>query len=150
MSDSVDIQQQPSATSIGEEFIKNGGQPVPTQDFAAAQQAPQTGQPSATPAPAQAASAPPSPEEQAAVAQNAKHTAIGRMFHTLATGGTGSSASNFWRTVVGGAFAGIGAANDAPVVARGPYGDIRDKSVGGAASRGFAAGMNQTLQQPDR
>src|SRR6266480_1156359 len=145
MSDS-DIQQQPT-TSIGEQFIANGGQPVPTQD--AAQQAPQNGQPGATPASAQAAPAP-SPEQQAAVAQTAKHTAIGKMFHTLATGGTGSSASNFWRTVVGGAFAGIGAAESAPVTARGPYGDVRDKSMGGAASRGFAAGMSLAEQQEDR
>jgi len=145
--DSPDIMQQPSAaSSIGAQFLANA--PAASQDEANA--TPTTGQPSATPAPAQAAPAAPSPEQQAAVAQTAKHTAIGKMFHTLATGGTGSSASNFWRTVVGGAFAGIGAANDAPVTARGPYGDVRDTSMGGAASRGFRAGMGQAEQQQDR
>src|SRR5882762_9313783 len=144
--DSPDINQQP-ASSIGAQFLTaNGGAPAASQDEANA--TPTSGQPSA--APAQAAPAPPSPEQQAAVAQTAKHTAIGKMFHTLATGGTGSSASNFWRTVVGGAFAGIGAANDAPVTARGPYGDVRDTSMGGAASRGFRAGMGQAEQQQDR
>jgi len=122
--DSPDITQQP-ASSIGAQFLANanGGAPAASQDEANA--TPQNGTPGATQAPAQAAPAP-LPEQQAAVAQTAKHTAIGKMFHTLANGGTGSSASNFWRTVVGGAFAGIGAANDAPVVARGPYGDVRD------------------------
>jgi hypothetical protein len=144
--DSPDINQQP-ASSIGAQFLTaNGGAPAASQDEANA--TPTSGQPSS--APAQAAPAPPSPEQQAEVAQTAKHTAIGRLFHTLATGGTGSSASNFWRTVVGGAFAGIGAANDAPVTARGPYGDVRDKSMGGAASRGFAAGMGLAQQQQDR
>jgi len=126
------MQQPSAASSIGAQFLANAA-PAASQDEANA--TPQTGQPSATPAPAQAAPAP-SPEQQQAAAQNAHHLSIGRMFANLSKG-SGTSASNFWRTVVGGAFAGIGAADSAPVTARGPYGDVKDTSMGGAASRGF-------------
>src|SRR5882724_8703128 len=92
----------------------------------------------------------PTPEQQAAVAQHARHTAVGRFFHGLVNSGSRSSASNFWRSLIGGALVGMGAADDAPVVARGPYGDVQDNSVGGAASRGFRGGAGYVEQQQDR
>ena len=80
----------------------------------------------------------------------AKHTLIGRFFNGFVNGGSGSSASQLWRSVIAGAMAGMGAAASAPVVAHGRYGDVRDTSAAGAASRGFAAGANLRQQQIDR
>ncbi|HWY53015.1 MAG TPA: hypothetical protein VNZ03_01025 [Terriglobales bacterium] len=133
---------QPPASAIGEQFLANGGQPIPSQPDAS-----QNVQPAATPP--QAAPAP-SPEQQAAVAQTAKHTAIGRMFSNLVGSGSGSSASSFWRSLVAGAVVGMGAAENAPVVAHGPYGDIRDSSMVGAAGRAFTAVQGNIEHQQDR
>jgi hypothetical protein len=133
---------QPSASAIGEQFLANGGQPVPSQPDAS-----QNVQPAATPPQAVLA---PSPEQAAAVAQTAKHTLVGRMFHALTQGGSGSSASNLWRSVISGALIGMGAAENAPVVAHGPYGDVRDSSVVGAAGRAFTAVQQNTEHQQDR
>jgi hypothetical protein len=80
----------------------------------------------------------------------AKHTAIGRMFSNLVGSGSGSSASGFWRSLVAGAVVGMGAAEDAPVVARGPYGDIRSSSAVGAAGRAFTAVQQNRERQEDR
>jgi hypothetical protein len=129
------IEQQPSASAIGEQFLANSGRPIP--DSTPAQPTvptPQNAQPA--PAPPQAA---PSPEQQAAIAQTAKHQMVGRMFQALTQGGSGSSASNLWRSVISGALIGMGAAESAPVVAHGPYGDIVSSSPIGAAGRAFTA-----------
>src|SRR5438045_7532053 len=144
MSDSPDITQQPSASSIGEAYLQqqgaSGGAPAASQSDSTPAQpsAPQTGQAPAV-QPAQA------PDPAAA-----KHHAIGRFFTNVMGGGSGSSASQMWRSVIASAIVGMGAGEDAPVVARGPYGDVRDKSVGGAASRGLRAGMGLAQQQQDR
>jgi len=141
--DSPDQMQQALPTAIGQQFLANNGAPQVDSDTSAVPApalTPQTG-PSPT-APAAA----PSPEQVRA----AKHQSIGKMFTSMLSGGSGSSASNFWRSLVGGAIVGMGAADDQPVVARGPYGDVRDKSVGGAASRGFKAGMGLQQEQQDR
>jgi len=82
--------------------------------------------------------------------QNAKHTLIGKIVSGFKNGGTGSSASQFWRGIIGGALVGMGAGEDAPVVARGPYGDVRDRSAAGAAGRGFRAGLGFQQQTQDR
>jgi hypothetical protein len=145
MPDTQDVTQQPSAaTAIGQQFLQNGGQSTPTPDQS--QQAPQNAQPSA-PAPAATA---PTPEQQAAQAQTAKHTAIGQLFSKLASGGSGSSASNFWRSIIGGAIVGMGAGAAAPVVGKGPYGEITNHSIAGAAARGAGAGLGFAQQQQDR
>jgi hypothetical protein len=148
-----------ASSSIGEAYLQqgaNGGSAtaVPQPDASAPAPPvvanPQNAQPAA--APPQPAPAP-SPEQQAAVAQNAKHNAIGRFFSTLVGGGSGSSASQMWRSVVGGALvagiAGAGAAENAPVI-HGPYGDVRDSSIVGAAARGLQAGRDIAQQQIDR
>src|SRR5437870_3939431 len=136
----MDIDSTQQAPSIGQAYLQQVQNGDPTQapqipqdngPAPALQPAPQSVQPSAA-APAQAPA--PDPTTQ-------KHTAIGRMFSSMLSGGSGSSASNFWRSLVSGAIVGMGAAEDSPVVAHGPYGDVRDRSIGGAASRGFQAGM---------
>jgi hypothetical protein len=71
------------------------------------------------------------------------------MFSAITGGGSGTSASQLWRGIIGGALVGMGAAEDGPVI-HGPYGDVKDHSIGGAASRGFQAGMNLRQQQQDR
>jgi hypothetical protein len=123
-----------------------GGAPSPDgaaqmQKSPAQPSASQNGQ--ATPASVQPAQAPVDPAA-------AKHHAIGKFFTNVLNGGSGSSASRMWRSVIASAIVGMGAAEDAPVVARGPYGDVRDKSIGGAASRGLRAGMGLAQQQEDR
>src|SRR5258708_39040886 len=104
--DSPDILQAPP-TAIGEQFLANGGgAPQPSSDPAPSLQpapAPQSGQPSA-----------------AAPAPDPKHTAIGKMFSAITGGGSGTSASNFWRSLVGGAIVGMCAAENEPLIA-GPY-----------------------------
>jgi hypothetical protein len=138
--DSQDIKQNP-ASAIGQQFLANGGPPQNDGDASAAPSAPASAlqtapQPAAAPA-------------QAVPAPDPKHTAIGKMFSAITGGGSGTSASNFWRSLVGGAIVGMGAADNAPVT-RGPYGDIKSTSVAGAASRGFQAGSNMVQEQQDR
>src|SRR5258708_38397358 len=134
---------QEQSPSIGEAYlqqVQNGGSPtaVPQPDSPAPAQPavpnPQSGQSAAAPPQAPA----PSPEQTAAVAQSAKHQLVGRMFHAITQGGSGSSASNLWRSIISGALIGMGAAEDAPVI-HGPYGDIRGSSMVGAAGRAFTA-----------
>lgn len=146
---------QEQSPSIGEAYlqqVQNGGSPtaVPQPDSSAPVQPvvpnPQNAQPA--PAPPQTAPAP-SPEQQAAVVQTAKHTLVGRMFQSLTQGGTGSSASNLWRSVISGALIGMGAAEDAPVI-HGPYGDIRSSSMVGAAGRAFTAVQQNREHEEDR
>ena len=145
--DSPDINQNP-ASAIGTAFLANGGAPQGDTDLNAtpapvAQPSPQNAQPTASAQPA--ASADPA-------ATTAKHTLIGKFFHNLTNTGSGSSASGLWRSIIGGALAGIagaGAAEDAPMI-QGPYGAVRDRSAAGAASRGFQAGMNLRQQKEDR
>jgi hypothetical protein len=146
--DAPDQMQQAPPTAIGEQFLANGGA-APQQSgdpnaapAPSAQPAPasQNGQPS-TAAPAAA----PSPDQ----VQAEKHRSIGKMFTSMLNGGSGSSASTFWRGLVSSALVGMGAAEDGPVI-HGPYGDVRSKSIAGAASRGFTAGVNNYQQQQDR
>ncbi len=143
--DSPDILQNP-ASAIGQQFLANGGAPQADSDASTVPGAPtptpQTGLSPAAPAQAPAT---PAPDPVAA-----KHQSIGKLFTSMLSGGSGSSASNFWRSLIGGALVGMGAAEDAPVVAHGPYGDVRSTSIGGAASRGFTAGMGLQEQQQGR
>jgi hypothetical protein len=115
--------------------------PQPSQTDDAPQNAAQPSAPA--PAPRQA-TATPAPDP------NAPHTLIGKFFNSLKGGGTGSSASQLWRSIIGGAIVGMGAADAAPPTARGPYGDVPNRSIAGAASRGFQAGQGLAQQQQDR
>lgn len=149
-------QLTPSAPSLGQMYldqVQNGGSPtaVPPQDNAPAP-VPANGQgaqPVSPTPPTNPASAAPSPAP-AADPIAAKHQAVGRFFQTLVGSGSGSSASQLFRSLVGGAILGMDAGGSDPVVARGPNGDIRDRSISGAAGRGFAAGGGYAQQQQDR
>ena len=148
--DSPSIAQQPT-NSIGEQFLANGGDPT---------QAPPVSPSSDSPAPAPATQPTPQNGLQPNAAQaapapdpvSAKHQAIGKFFHGLVNSGSGSSSSKFWRTIVGSALAGmagIGAAEDGPVI-HGPYGDVPNRSVLGAAARGIQAGVKMRQDAQDR
>jgi|HubBroStandDraft_2_1064218.scaffolds.fasta_scaffold00832_4 hypothetical protein len=131
---------QEQSPSIGQSYlnsVQNGGDPsvLPQPAPAPSPAAPPAGgssQNAQTPTPA--APAAPQPDPTAV-----KHQAIGKLFSGLVGSGSGSSASTFWRSLIGGALVGMGAAEDAPVVARGPYGDVRDRSMAGAGARAFTA-----------
>src|SRR5882724_3430109 len=140
--DAENIQQSP-ASAIGTAFLANGGAPQGDTDSNHAP-APSV-QPDTASQPSAAAPVQPTVDHT-----TAKHNLIARFFHNLTQSGSGSSASQMWRSIIGGALVGMGAAENAPVVARGPYGDVQDNSVGGAASRGFRAGQGQVEQQQDR
>lgn len=97
------------------------------------------------PAPVPAASAPSPP-----TGQDQKHSIIGKIVGGFRDSGSGTSASQFWRSLIGGALVGMGAAENAPVVAHGPYGDVRDKSGAGAASRAWTAEQGNLQQQKEQ
>ena len=140
---------QVQAPSIGEAYLSqlsNGGSATDVPNTAPAPAlatppapGPQNAQPAAPAQPAQPAVDP----------VTAKHNLIGRFFQSITSGGTGSSASNLWRSLIGGALVGMGAAENAPVVAHGPYGDIRDKSGAGAASRAWSAEQGNLEHQKE-
>jgi hypothetical protein len=150
MSDNVP--QPPNPAAIGQQFLANGNQPVEGDNVPPVAPSPQNGQgPSSQPVPtATPVASPASQVDNAAGAQTAKHAAIGRFFTGLVSGGSGSSTSQLWRTVVGSAILGLGAGGSDPVVTQGPYGAVRDRSIGGAASRGFQAGQGYLQQEQDR
>ena len=133
-----DIQQQqqtPNPADAYVQAIQSGNAPQVTPQPSADSDA------SATPAPAVNPQSGPS-----APAPNPAHAFISK----FANSGSGSSASNFWRSLVSSAIVGMGAGGATPVVAHGPYGDVRDTSVGGAASRGFQAGSGLAQEQQNR
>jgi hypothetical protein len=139
--DAPDQMQQAPPTAIGEQFLANGGgAPQPSSDANAPA-------PSAQPAPSPQGG--PSAAAPTVDPATAKHNLIGKFFNNLTQSGSGSSASQMWRSIIGGALVGMGAAENAPVT-RGPYGDIKSTSIGGAASRGFQAGSNMVQEQQDR
>jgi hypothetical protein len=139
-------EQSPSIGQLYLNSVQNGGDPgaVPEAAPAPALATP----PAPDPQNAQPA-APAQPAQPAVDPATAKHNLIGRFFQSITSGGTGSSASNFWRSLIGGALVGMGAAENAPVVAHGPYGDVRDKSAGGAASRAWSAEQGNIEHQKE-
>lgn len=146
MSDQDPIQSSAPAQAQMQ-AVENGQNPALTPQVDA-NQPPASNAPTTTPS----TSSPVVPAPSAAPADPvaAKHGIIGRMISGFKGSGSGTSASQFWRSLIGGALVGMGAAENAPVTARGPYGDVKDTSMGGAASRGFQAGMGQAEQQQDR
>jgi hypothetical protein len=125
------VTPQPSAQPADD----SGNSPAPSPAAS-----PQNGQPSYTP---------PAPTAPAATPhENFAH----KFISSFAEGGSGSSASKFWRGLVGAsltAMVGAGAAENAPVL-HGPYGDYKSNSIAGAASRGAEAGLQLRMGQQDR
>jgi hypothetical protein len=146
-------EQSPSIGQLYLNSVQNGGEPSAVPESAPT--APPASPPSVGLQNVQPVVAP-SPGVTPALTQpqpdpvTAKHTAIGRVFSTLMSGGTGSSASNFWRSLIGGAIAGMGAAADAPIVSHGPYGDVRATGAGNAAVRAIGGVQKYNEQQQDR
>lgn len=123
------VTPQPSTGPIDD----SGNSPAPSPALAS----PQNGQPNAPSSPAAPAPA---------------HENFAHKFVSSFAGEGGTSASRFWRGLVGAAMTGIvgaGAAENAPVI-QGPYGPIKSTSIAGAASRGAEAGIALRQNQEDR